>query len=106
MNALDEVFAAIRAANGPGRVEWLFDRGRSYAADMRDGIGQLVINPEVGATDDMNGIVVARDGKRWRVVVSHAMRGARDKDGRVRAGYFVAPAKLELGPLVPPPFKR
>lgn len=108
MSELDEVFAAIRAAHGPGRVEFLFDRGRSYAADMRDGIGQLVLNPEIGARDELTGTVVSHDdGKRYRVIVSEAMRGARDKNGRVRAGYFVAAAPLwDPIYLNPPPFRR
>lgn len=104
----DKIFAAIRKANGPGRVEWLFDPDRSVRADQREGIGYCLLNPEyhrrIRATADGN--VVAHDGHRYRVRVVKALVGSRDKDGRIVQGYFVDPAPLAIVPLVPFPDKR
>ena len=58
--------------------------------------GQELWNPAVvesllgPAHQAIHGMVVTRDGKEYRVIVSEILRGITDEDGNPKAGYRVS----------------
>lgn len=93
-----DAHALIREHNGPGRVEFLFDRHMALTADWRDQIGMLAIWPGVHPkSKSLEGNVIDRpDGKRFRVVVDDKLEGVRDADGKQIPGFFIDPPPLHV----------
>lgn len=87
-----EVHAAIRAAHGPGRAEWVWDRQMSELADERESVGKLLINP-IGPCRWMarrEGELVTRvdTGGHYRILIDEKLIGMR-RDGRPIDGIWV-----------------
>lgn len=71
------IHALTRQANGPGRVEFLFDREASLACDIKDEIGHCLM-PRIRPRDaeDKEGLVLSHNGKRYRVRVVDRLANA------------------------------
>ena len=108
---LAEAHAAVRAAHGPGRAEFLFDPRRALACDAQEGIGSLVLAPSAVASvaawfrvsaDVLEGHLIEREAKRYRIVVDPRVEGCKVQDGSPAIG-FVLEAPPPFGALAPVP---
>jgi hypothetical protein len=102
--ALAELDDLIRDARRAGAQErWRADRESEVVEDLKCGRGHLTISPDMDLKGmDVEGMVVVRDGKEYRVVISQAMRGAKDGvTGEPYIAFFIdAPKLAPLQPLM------
>lgn len=84
------------------RKQWLRDPEACRREDLKKRRGHLILNAEVAGVVPYEGMLIKQGGKEYRVIVSQALRGARDKEGRVHLGFW-ADAPPPLAPLVPLP---
>jgi hypothetical protein len=92
---IDGMQGAIEAvaASSP-QAMWRLDRDKARAEDRRLDRGMLILNPEILESQGIGeavvvGGVVSHDGHEYRVHVDPELRGLRDKNGCVRAGFYL-----------------
>lgn len=93
-----EVHRLVREHNGPGRVEFVFDREMSRRADVVEQIGTFITSHE--KLRDAEGAIVERESRKYRVIWD-AHVPERNREGKKIWGIFLEPMK-PLAPLPPP----